>query len=240
MASTRKDGLRDYNEVADRVAQFNEDYPTGRITTQIVEQSVDVEDVVEASRSSGSYRQPIARGYVTVRAAVYKTPESVGPDGTGHSTMLIPGITQYTRDSELENAETSAVGRALAFIGYYAKGEGLASKQEIAAKGGSSRKDSSPKKAKEEEPRGLTDAQKKKLFASLREYAPDIADDSAKRKAFVWQVTAAVNGKGRMSTADMTGEDMDVVLSALKNIESEPAATWYKDAQDVESVKAES
>ena len=47
--------------------------------------------------------------------------------------MCIPGKTPYTRDSEVENAETSAVGRALAMMGFEVR-KGVASRQEVANK----------------------------------------------------------------------------------------------------------
>jgi hypothetical protein len=51
--------------------------------------------------------------------------------------MQIPGATPYTRGSEIENCETSAVGRALVMAGLPSKR--IASDDEIKAKGGSSK-----------------------------------------------------------------------------------------------------
>src|SRR5699024_1769975 len=38
--------------------------------------------------------------------------------GIGHSQMGIPGPTTFTKGSEIENAETSAIGRAIAALGF--------------------------------------------------------------------------------------------------------------------------
>jgi hypothetical protein len=54
------------------------------------------------------------------------------PAGIGHSAMQIPGATPYTRGSEIENCETSAVGRALVMAGLPSKR--IASDDEIRSK----------------------------------------------------------------------------------------------------------
>lgn len=84
-----------YVLVADRVLYFNETYPKGCITTELVS-ATDSNDV-------------------TMKAEVY-------PDGI--SGRMFTGYSQATwgegyinQTSALENAETSAVGRALAFMG---------------------------------------------------------------------------------------------------------------------------
>lgn len=213
---SRTEALRDYNEVSQRVEGFNERYPNGRIVTDIVE---------------------LTDSRVTVRAAVFKDkPSSVPqePDGVGHSYLAIPGSTNFTRGSELENAETSAVGRALAFIGFYAKGESLASKQEIAAKGGESKRET---KTEDNPKTGLTKPQTAKLMASIKDKAPSIASDSDKRRAFVSMVTAANGGVGKQSTKQMTNDDLDAVLNALDHITESPYSDLLEMAEMVESTK---
>lgn len=101
----------DYIEVKDRIIAFYAQHPAGRITTEIVE-ATDVR--------------------VTVKAYIYQN-ETDPLATTGHSWLTIPGSTNFTRGAELENAETSAVGRALALCGYEVK-RSLASKDEIAMK----------------------------------------------------------------------------------------------------------
>lgn len=109
----------DYVEVHVRVGQFLEKYPDGRIQTDIVKHTEDV---------------------VIVRASVYRDAEDERPN-IAHSQLGIPGKTNFTRDSEVENAETSAVGRALAFMGFETK-KGIASREEVESRqGGSVRSD---------------------------------------------------------------------------------------------------
>lgn len=107
------EGLSDYTEVKDRIPLFYERWPGGALQSEIVE----LTDV-----------------RVTVKAWAYRTPDDPHP-GIGHSYVNIPGATRFTRGSEIENAETSAWGRALAAIGI-ATGKGVASKDEIASKEG--------------------------------------------------------------------------------------------------------
>jgi hypothetical protein len=78
---------QDYVEVADRIAEWYARHPEGRITTELVEMTND---------------RAVMKAYVFRDV----NPE---PAGVGHSYLSIPGSTPFTRGSELENAETSAV-----------------------------------------------------------------------------------------------------------------------------------
>jgi hypothetical protein len=103
--------LKDYVDVAERLAEFYKGHPDGRITTEVLENN---------------------DKRVTVRAEVFRTTLDTAPAGVGHSALTIPGSTPYTRGAELENAETSAVGRALVMAGLQSKR--IASADEVAAK----------------------------------------------------------------------------------------------------------
>ena len=235
MPSTKAQGLRDYNEVSERVAAFNEDYPEGRIETEIIQQQVEVYDVVERRRNDRPYLQPLARGFVTVQARAYRGADDQRPAGVGTSTMLIPGTTQYTRDSEVENAETSAVGRSLAMIGYYAKGS-LASKQEISAKRGNedgagsaagSRGNSSTRAATQSGSTGSPSApdvvgrvgtlsEKQEKYLEVRMKEADITGD--RRKAALFLIT------GKRSRNDLNQDDLDKLIAFLDARDSEENA----------------
>lgn len=102
--------LSNYVEVADRLVEFYAKHPQGRIITEILE---------------------LNDKRVSVKAAVYRDAAEIVA-GVGHSAMAIPGATPYTRGSELENCETSAVGRALVMAGLSSKK--VASADEVRAK----------------------------------------------------------------------------------------------------------
>lgn len=106
--------LDDYVEVADRIRAWHERHPEGRIESDIVSMSDKL---------------------VVTKSRVFRTADpSERPAGEGYSTLGIPGKTPYTKDSELENCETSSVGRALVMAGVPAKR--IASTNEIRSKRG--------------------------------------------------------------------------------------------------------
>lgn len=62
-------------------------------------------------------------------AAAYRYPDDPRP-GVGLAWEQVPGKTPYTRGSELQNAETSAWGRALAALGFVTS-KSVASAEEV-------------------------------------------------------------------------------------------------------------
>jgi hypothetical protein len=103
--------MDDYVPVNERIEAFLAAYPEGSLQSEIVE---------------------LSDKRVTVRAYAYRTPGDERP-GMGHSWLELPGKTTFTRGSELENAETSAWGRAIAALGFEVK-RGVASAEEVASK----------------------------------------------------------------------------------------------------------
>lgn len=84
-----------YVLVSDRVIYFNENYPYGSIMTEMVSKQED--------------------GMVIIKATI-KPSEGQNRTFTGYSQATW-GEGYINKTSALENAETSAVGRALAFMG---------------------------------------------------------------------------------------------------------------------------
>ena len=101
----------DYISVNERIAAFHAKYPDGSLQSEIIE---------------------LSDSRVVIRGYAYRSPLDERP-GTGYSAMSIPGKTPYTRDSEVENCETSAWGRALAALGFEVK-RGVASSEEVKSK----------------------------------------------------------------------------------------------------------
>ena len=110
--------LKDYIDVKTRVAEFYQRYPDGRLVTEQAFGTTEPDDVPR----------------VWVKALAYRTADDPHP-GTGWSWMVLPGSTPYTRGSEIENAETSAWGRAIGALGIGIAGS-IASRDEVQAKAG--------------------------------------------------------------------------------------------------------
>ena len=102
--------LSDYVPVAERIVKFRTEYPDGRLISEIV-------DTGHAD-------------YVAVKAYVYRTPDDPRP-GVGLAWEKVPGPTPFTKDSELQNAETSAWGRALIAAGVADASRGIATREDI-------------------------------------------------------------------------------------------------------------
>ncbi len=96
----KKFELGDYVEVKDRIKLFYELFGQGRLVTGEVRLTTEPDGVPR----------------VMVQGLAYRTPDDPLP-GVGWSWLMLPGSTPYTRGSEIENAETSAWGRAIGSLG---------------------------------------------------------------------------------------------------------------------------
>jgi len=91
--------LGDYVDVPARIAEFRTKHPEGSLQPADPTSPYRVEKIGEKT-------------YIVVVAAAYRTPDDARP-GIGMAYEQFPGRTPYTKDSELQNAETSAWGRAI-------------------------------------------------------------------------------------------------------------------------------
>jgi hypothetical protein len=108
--SMKTGGFQDYVTVAERIEKFYERYPEGRLITHIVEHDAE-------------------RGFILMRAEVYRNADDALPAATGHAYELkTEGYVQRT--SYIEVCETSAIGRALAMAGFEVR-RGIASREEM-------------------------------------------------------------------------------------------------------------
>lgn len=88
-----------YMEVSERIAEFRERYPEGSLRP--VDQAHPYDIITVADHM-----------FVVYVAAAYRHPNDALP-GIGVAWEPFPGRTSFTKDSELQNAETSAWGRAI-------------------------------------------------------------------------------------------------------------------------------
>jgi hypothetical protein len=105
--------LDNYNSVPERMTEFFQKYPEGSL------KQVKYELVMAGDKL-----------FVVYTAAAYRTPDDGAP-GEGTAWEAVPGKTPYTRDSEMQNAETSAWGRAILAIGAADTRKGIASREEV-------------------------------------------------------------------------------------------------------------
>lgn len=107
----------DYIDVAARIAEFRSRHPEGSIQPANLEQPFQIINID-------------GQTFIVYGAAAYRTPDDPRP-GIGYAYEPFPGRTGFTRNSELQNAETSAWGRAIvAALAADAK-KGVASAEEV-------------------------------------------------------------------------------------------------------------
>ena len=88
----------DYVDVAERVREFRAKHPEGSLQQHGLQ-----------------FLDFGGKAWVVYTAAAYRTPDDPRP-GMGTAWEPVPGRTPFTRDSELQNAETAAWGRAIVAV----------------------------------------------------------------------------------------------------------------------------
>ena len=105
-----------YQSVAERIKIFREKHPEGSLRPLNPEQPFQIVEVGEQT-------------FIAVVAAAYRHPADPAP-GVGSAWCPLPGNTEYTLWSEIQNAETSAWGRAI-IATLAADSTKIASKEEV-------------------------------------------------------------------------------------------------------------
>jgi hypothetical protein len=85
----------DYVDVAERIREFRDKHPEGSL-----------------QQHSLQFITFAGKDWCVFTAAAYRMPDDPRP-GMGTAWEPVPGRTPFTRDSELQNAETAAWGRAI-------------------------------------------------------------------------------------------------------------------------------
>lgn len=102
--------LDDYVTVSQRIERFYEKHPDGRIITNVVEVNHET-------------------GFVLMQAMIYRTNADAHPAATGHA-FEVRGDSYINKSSYIENCESSAVGRALALLGFEVR-RSISSREEM-------------------------------------------------------------------------------------------------------------
>jgi hypothetical protein len=118
--------LGDYIEVGQRIADFREQYPEGSL------QPADLAHPWEQATVTGYDKdgREVTQCFIVYVAAAYRTPDDQRP-GVGIAWEVFPGRTNFTRGSEIQNAETSAWGRAIIAVLASDSKRGVASREEV-------------------------------------------------------------------------------------------------------------
>lgn len=215
----------DYNTVPERIAEFRTKHPEGSLQPANPAEPFQVVTIGNAT-------------FIAYAAAAYRTPDDPRP-GIGVAYEPFPGPTAFTRNSELQNAETSAWGRAIvAALAGDAK-KGVSTSEEIAAR----RAEQDPSQRLQAPPRAKAKAKAK---ASPRQAAPSPddymppGDDAPRRvgpsehqtkhvmalfgelgygkedRAARLARTSAIVGREVGSWSDVTDDEADQVVDALR------------------------
>jgi hypothetical protein len=106
-----------YIDVASRIGEFRDKHPEGSLQPANLAAPFDIIQLGDQQ-------------FIVVVAAAYRSPEDPRP-GIGMAYEEWPGRTNFTRGSELQNAETSAWGRAIVAALAADTRQGVASADEV-------------------------------------------------------------------------------------------------------------
>lgn len=184
--------LDDYVPVADRIAAFRTRYPEGSLQPADLNRPYTIETIGE-------------QAYIVVVAAAYRTPDDPRP-GIGSAWEICPGKTSYTRGSELQNAETSAWGRALIAVLAADPRRGVASADEVR-----NRRADQAVAEQAPAPAPMTGPQRKHMFALFARAGIEGADA---QRSFC-DLALGYEPGTTVTRGGLTSAEVDVVIAEL-------------------------
>lgn len=174
---SRQQFALDYIDVATRIVEFREKYPAGSLQQVAID-----------------FREVNGGWWVIYTAAAYRSAEDARP-GIGTAWEPIPGKTNFTRDNEVQNAETAAWGRAMVAALAVDTKRGIASAEEVRNS-----------EERQQQPNLVAPPTAEQLMTEAQNATSADALNMVARRA------VAVNGAGHLSDADLA-QVKDVVTA---------------------------
>jgi len=176
------DRMADYVDVAERIRTFREKHPDGSLQPLDLAKPYEIITIGDKT-------------FVVYVAAAYRTPDDTRP-GIGTAWETFPGLTPYTKGSEIQNAESSAWGRAIV-ASLAADTKKIASRDEVAAR-----------RAERDQHPSTTPA---KAPAKASQTVPSVVTDSARplaTQAQIGKIRALYNALGKVPPGNVQLSEM--------------------------------
>ncbi len=213
----------DYVPVSERIIAFREAYPEGSLRPADPARPFQIIEVD-------------GRTFLAYTAAAFRTPDDAAP-GIGCAWEPVPGLTNFTRNSELQNAESSAWGRAIIAVGAADAKRGIASQEDVQNRQAEQEYYDSAEYAEQQRIPGLRSA----VQAAIDKYVGKGADRDEERAAAMVAFFAENNlpAVKRMNAAQ-TDIILDHLMSLPDPIESAESVSGAAPAGGVQGPSADS
>lgn len=213
----------DYIDVAQRIADFREKHPEGSLRPLDPAKPYTIETIGDQT-------------YIVVVAVAYRSPEDTIP-GVGMAYELFPGKTNFTRGSELQNAETSAWGRAIVASLAGDTKKGIASAEEVRNRQAESNLPVSPPPTQGDETVFITLLDQVKQAMSTKELEAASVKVKENVKRLSVQQTRALQQAWKEANTILVVERLDGRIQALAQKGDATRGDYGEVLADIESSK---
>lgn len=220
-----KFSMDDYIDVAERIQDFMDmTGGKGSLRQHVPPYTMVLEGVEpkDDNRRGVKAGDPVKQTFIVYTAAAFRHDADPAP-GIGTAAEPFPGPTQYTRDSEMQNAETAAWGRAIVATGC-AAGRKIASRQEVRARVGdqAAAEGKEPTaadiaKAKPISKAQVTEIAKLYKASGWKDDSDPAADPHATLRMQLLMVNAENEGEIPALIAKLTTDQAETLKAALKD-----------------------
>lgn len=202
--------LSGYVDVAERIREFSEKHPEGSLQPLNLDKPFIVTLVEDKT-------------FVVYTAAAYRSPDDIRP-GVGVAWEPFPGKTNFTRDSEVMNAETSAWGRAIV-AALAADTQKIASAEEVRNRAADGEAGTGSSRSSSPGPRQATKKQRDliEILVNQRGLVPEVwplPDDYTMKQASEF-IDELQSEPKKDETVVRRGEDPDAVAALQEQLGAE-------------------